>query len=149
MIYNNIKERDIIYYSDCGTYGDSNFCPNCGKDLRNVIIRKAPIVASVPKSNEYSAYMQYYPDKLEAIRSLRIDTGMSLADAKRMGDFLFGDTDGYSESSITYSKKITNVDKEAMKQTAKKAAKTAGIATSAGLLAGLKVIFGIAKKQLM
>ena len=67
-----------MYCPDCGTYTDTNFCPNCGKDLRKY--RKKPASAKTQPA-DYSKYLRYYPDTLEAVRRLRIDTGMSSYEA--------------------------------------------------------------------
>ena len=71
-----------MYCPVCGTKVQSNFCPNCGEDLRN---------RSVPKAGgAYADYLRFYPDKLAAIRALRIDTGMSLFEANSIVERLFG-----------------------------------------------------------
>ena len=76
-----------MYCPDCGTYTDTNFCPNCGKDLRKY--RKKPASAKTQPA-DYFKYLRYYPDTLEAVRRLRIDTGMSSYEAMEIIERLFG-----------------------------------------------------------
>ncbi len=88
-----------MYCPDCGNYVDSNFCPNCGCDLRNV-----PSVRSIGerKKKDYSVYRQLYPNKLEAIKALRKDEGFSLAEAKQILDDLFASDGVADEDSVKY-----------------------------------------------
>ena len=76
-----------MFCPNCGKKTNSNFCPDCGYDLRNITVSK-PVSGS--KSNPYTAYLRFYPNKMEAIRVLRIETGMNLAEAKKVIDGLFG-----------------------------------------------------------
>ena len=135
-----------MFCPNCGNYADSNFCPNCGCDLRNIVIK--PQTACVPRrqGNNYSSYMQYYPDKLEAIRRLRIDTGMGIAEADRIIDQLFGKTDNYHEDDIALSSTNTSIHQKEVQRTVKKAGRTLGIATAVTGWFGLSVITKVAKQ---
>ena len=77
-----------MFCPECGTAADSNFCPNCGKDLRTIRI-KSGASATQTQSADLERYKEYYPHKIEAIKQLRMDTGMSLATAKETIERLF------------------------------------------------------------
>lgn len=72
---------------DCGRPVASNFCPDCGCDLRKIPVSKP---AAMGITEDYAQYLRFYPNKLEAIRALRVDTGMSLAEAYETINVLFG-----------------------------------------------------------
>lgn len=76
-----------MYCPNCGNYAESNFCPNCGADLRNIVFARSTPKA---KKDDYSAYLRFYPNKIEAIQALRIDTGLNAVDAMQIIDRLFG-----------------------------------------------------------
>lgn len=84
----------------CGNYANSNFCPNCGADLRNVNIPKHPAKES---TDDYASYLRFYPNKIEAIQALRIDTGMNAVDAKRIIDKIFGTSTMPTTPKFTHS----------------------------------------------
>ena len=86
-MYNQIEEVMLMYCPNCGNYAESNFCPNCGVDLRNIVISKS---ISKADTDDYNAYLRFYPNKIEAIQALRIDTGMNAVEAKQIIDKLFG-----------------------------------------------------------
>ena len=80
-----------MFCPNCGEYVDISFCPYCGCDLRKVTVNPQSRNISRRKRYVFASYMQYYPDKPKAIRRLRIDTGMGLAEAKQIVDSLFDD----------------------------------------------------------
>ena len=90
-----------MYCPDCGNYVDSNFCPNCGYDLRHIALRDN-LNTSVPQKREQIIYLgdikinhQQFKEiqqqikageKLEAIKRIRTWTPLSLADAVHITD---------------------------------------------------------------
>ena len=76
-----------MYCPNCGNYAESNFCPNCGTDLRIIAVARS---TSKDCTNDYSAYLRFYPNKIEAIQALRIDTGMNAVEAMQIINGLFG-----------------------------------------------------------
>ena len=41
-------------------------------------------------TNDYASYLRFYPNKIEAIQALRVDTGLNAMEAKKIIDRLFG-----------------------------------------------------------
>ena len=135
-----------MYCPDCGTHVESNFCPTCGKDMRNVVIKKIPPQKHKSKYNNYSEYMQYYPDKTAAIKRLRADTGMGIVQAETIITNLFEAATTTPQSPVSTDEQAFTVTTKATKRKVKKAVATAGAVAAGGLFAGLKVIFYVAKK---
>ena len=137
-----------MFCPKCGTSAETNYCPNCGCDLRN--IAKSLNSKAKESTNKYDVYMRYYPDKLAAIRALRIDTGMGFVEANRIINDLFGITDDdlRRADDMEHERRYQESEraKAAVKAGVKKTAKTAGIVAGAGLFVALKTIFQIAKK---
>ncbi len=132
----------------CGTNAENNFCPNCGCDLRN--IARSLNSKSKDSKNKYDVYMRYYPDKLAAIRALRIDTGMGLAEANRIINDLFGMTDDdlRRADDMEHERHYQECEraKASVKASVKKTAKTVGAVAGVGLFAAIKTILEIAKE---
>lgn len=86
-ISNKAMQGKSKYCPNCGKLASSNFCPNCGSDLRN---RNTLKPTSEINASDYNSYLRFYPNKVEAIQALRIDTGMGIVEAKGIVDTLFG-----------------------------------------------------------
>ena len=114
--------------------------------MRNVVITMIPPLKHKSKYNNYSEYMQYYPDKTEAIKRLRADTGMGIVQAETIIANLFETATTTPQSPIATDEQVFTVTTKATKRKAKKAVATAGAVAAGGLIAGLKVIFHVAKK---
>lgn len=91
-----------MYCPDCGTYAESNFCPNCGLNLQTVKVGRSPDA----KTKNPQHYGKYYlgdaeidrnqfleirqlaeaGEKMEAIKRIRSWTDLSLAGAKYIMD---------------------------------------------------------------
>ena len=82
-----------MFCPNCGhNCGDANFCSNCGRSLKDVSVEV--LTDSQPtdkRADMILRYGQYMPNRLEAIRVLRQDTGMGLLEAKQTIDELFGE----------------------------------------------------------
>lgn len=90
-----------MYCPNCSKRADYNFCPHCGYDMRSILASKAEEKRSAKKN--YDAYMRYYPDKMQAIQALRVDTGMGAAEAIAIIDQLFGpDPNAFSEEELLF-----------------------------------------------
>ena len=83
---------------------DNRTCPQCGAPLGSYIREKqlsAPVVNVQNEQKEQNLelyYQKYKPDRLQAIMALRIDTGMSAAEAKNAIDLIF---DFYESKSMS------------------------------------------------
>ena len=91
-----------MFCPECGTNTDSNFCPNCGYDLRKIPVRNSDKLAAPQKKVQKNIYFgdtritatQYKEihdfikagEKLEAIKRIRTWTSLSLADAVNIAD---------------------------------------------------------------
>lgn len=82
-----------MFCPNCGNNcGNANFCANCGRELkRNVVTVPAADNAVDKRAEMVRRYERYMPDRLEAIRVLRQDTGMGFVEAKHTIDDLFGE----------------------------------------------------------
>lgn len=92
-----------MFCSNCGKdCGDANFCSSCGTRLKETVAAvSAANSASDERTEMIRRYGQYMPNRLEAIRILRQDTGMGLLEAKQTIDELFGE-ETKSTSSRTF-----------------------------------------------
>ena len=98
----NPNRNKYIYCPNCGKYTNSNFCPDCGRDLRNLPVKKAPAVTATqtkvtkdiylvntkitPAQFDEMMYLLKTGDRLTAIRKIREWTPLSLADAVHIAD---------------------------------------------------------------
>lgn len=102
-----------MFCPNCGNNcGDVKFCPNCSTNLKGIIFdipSKEDI--SPEKAEMIRRYGQYMPDKLEAVRVLRQDTGMNAMDAMRTIEELFPEK--AVEYSTDMSETPTSVQNEA------------------------------------
>lgn len=76
-----------MFCPNCGTYTDGTRCLRCGMELQGIVL---PKTAAGERKTRYDTYRRFYPNKIEAIQALRIDTGMNAVEAKRIIDHLFG-----------------------------------------------------------
>ena len=82
-----------MFCPDCGIYADSNFCPNCGRNLKKVTYVKkkmkplyfANAQISAPLFEEVQKKIKA-GDRLGAIKLIRSWTNLSLADAVHIAD---------------------------------------------------------------
>lgn len=82
-----------MFCPNCGNNcGDANFCSNCGHDLKGPVVAVPTVNHATDKRTEMMRrYGQYMPNRLEAIRVLRQDTGMGPVEAMHVIDDLFGE----------------------------------------------------------
>lgn len=132
-----------MYCPDCGTYANTNFCPNCGKDLRKY--RKKPASAKAQPA-DYSKYLRYYPDTLEAVRRLRIDTGMSSYEAMEIIERLFGKVSDRDENPPLSQRRSTAERKQTVRKTAKAVGKGVAVTAAATGLVFLSTIAKLTKR---
>ena len=125
---------------DCSTYAESNFCPQCGRNLQNC--------SSCKKQQEkiYLGSTQISPrqfkqleqqiaagEKLEAIKQIRLWAKMGLADAKFIADHFH---------SIDFSIPQASPHRRSPLDKPSSQNKAAKVATKIGKGAGLVACFG-------
>lgn len=98
-----------MFCPNCGNEcGNANFCPNCGTNLKGAVITASTVEDKLDERTEMiRRYEKYMPNRLAAIKALRTDTGMGLAEAKQVIDELF---DG---ESATYQPVMSKAQKKA------------------------------------
>ena len=153
-----------MYCPDCGNYVDSNFCPNCGYDLRHIALRDN-LNTSVPQKREQIIYLgdikinhQQFKEiqqqikageKLEAIKRIRTWTPLSLADAVHITDNFYSIDFMRPQELIHVNKPNENTVNYSNQKKAKNAAKAVGkgvgIAAFATGALGLRIISNLTK----
>lgn len=83
-----------MFCPNCGNNcADANFCSNCGIKLCHTVEadrtqgNKPSTPMNIPNLDTY--YQRFYPNKIDAISALRIDTGMGFREAYKCIDFVF------------------------------------------------------------
>ncbi len=96
-----------MFCPNCGNdCGNANFCPNCGTNLKGVVVTVSAADDTPHESPKKFRRYRYMPNELAAIKALRADTGMSLAEARQI-------IDDHFYEAVTKNPALTRAQKKA------------------------------------